>query len=326
MPGYTLSDSYAAMDLTRRLPVKLSHGILPAVPAVTRRVLAPPPARNRSGNGRHTPPLAPLMQIRKLSTLRGSNTWAWFPVLEAVVDLQELKDSPSNELPGFNERLMAWLPSMIEHRCSIGERGGFFERLRRGTYQGHILEHVTLELQQLAGCNVGFGKARDRKEGVYKVIIEFEDASLGLECFRTAMRLNHAAVYDEPFDIAAELERLRYGGRRTAGPQHLAIVDAARAARDSDLPAHDRQPGATGLGYAAAANLTAETDGTSAIAEAIAQDKELTAPPAAHHRAPVPEGTPVKDADDAWEAAQEIGPPVVVKRATAITDAESLRG
>ncbi len=105
------------------------------------------------------------MEIRRIRILRGSNTWAWFPVLEVLLDLQELKDSPSNILPGFNERVMSWLPSMIEHRCSIGERGGFFERLRRGTYQGHILEHVTLELQQLCGCKIGFGKARNDRRG-----------------------------------------------------------------------------------------------------------------------------------------------------------------
>ena len=73
------------------------------------------------------------MKFRKVLALRGPNIWARFPVLEAWVDLEELKDSPSNDLPGFNDRLMAWLPTMIEHRCGLGYRGGFFERLRRGT-------------------------------------------------------------------------------------------------------------------------------------------------------------------------------------------------
>src|SRR3974390_700757 len=89
------------------------------------------------------------MEIRKVLVLRGPNLWANFPVLEAWVDLGELKDKPSNEMPGFNDRLMGWMPSMIEHRCSIGERGGFFRRLQNGTYLAHILEHVTLELQSL---------------------------------------------------------------------------------------------------------------------------------------------------------------------------------
>ena len=101
------------------------------------------------------------MQFLKVLALRGPNIWANYPVLEAWLDLEELKDSPSDELPGFNERLMSWLPSMIEHRCSVGERGGFFVRLDRGTYLAHILEHVTLELQSLAGYEVGFGRASD---------------------------------------------------------------------------------------------------------------------------------------------------------------------
>jgi cyanophycin synthetase len=121
------------------------------------------------------------MQIRKVVKLRGPNIWANFSVLEAWVDLEELKDTSSEMIPGFNERLMSWLPSMIEHRCSIGERGGFFERLRRGTWMGHILEHVTLELQSLAGTQVGFGRARETtEEGVYKVAIEYTSEQVGL--------------------------------------------------------------------------------------------------------------------------------------------------
>src|SRR5437016_4978932 len=115
------------------------------------------------------------MLFQKVLALRGPNVWANFPVIEAWVDLGKLKDTGSDEVPGFNERLKSWLPSMIEHRCSVGERGGFFERLRRGTYPAHILEHVTIELQCLAGTEVGFGKARDTAvDGVYKVVFEYE--------------------------------------------------------------------------------------------------------------------------------------------------------
>src|ERR1700759_3871645 len=117
------------------------------------------------------------MEIQKILVLRGPNIWANFPVLEAWVDLGGLKDSPSDELPGFHERLMAWLPTMIEHRCSVGTRGGFFERLRRGTYQGHILEHVTLELQSLAGSEVGFGRTRQvgDDDSLFRVVVEYEE-------------------------------------------------------------------------------------------------------------------------------------------------------
>src|SRR5262245_50604121 len=106
------------------------------------------------------------MEFRKILTLRGPNVWANFPVLEAWVDLGPFNDSCSSEIPGFNERIKSWLPSMMQHRCSVGEVGGFFQRLDRGTYPAHILEHVTIELQCLCGADVGFGRARaiDRSE------------------------------------------------------------------------------------------------------------------------------------------------------------------
>ncbi|MEN6450544.1 MAG: cyanophycin synthetase, partial [Thermoguttaceae bacterium] len=171
------------------------------------------------------------MEFRKVLALRGPNVWANFPVLEAWVDLGELKDSPSNVLPGFNERLMAWMPTMIEHRCSIGVRGGFFQRLRTGTYQGHILEHTTLELQTLAGVEVGFGKARETSEdGIYKVIVEYIDETVARECLETARQLLDAAVHDKPFDVAGHIGRLRdLAQDRCLGPSTRAIVDAAQA-------------------------------------------------------------------------------------------------
>jgi cyanophycin synthetase len=155
------------------------------------------------------------MEFRRVRLLGGPNIWANFPVLEAWVDLGPLKDSPSDELPGFNERLMAWLPSLIEHRCSVGARGGFFERLRRGTWQAHILEHVALELQSLAGTPAGFGRTRETHEdGVYKVALEFEYEDLGRASLEVGRDLCLAAVYGRSFDVEAAIARLREMGLR----------------------------------------------------------------------------------------------------------------
>src|SRR5215204_6371406 len=143
-----------------------------------------------------------FMEIRKIRALRGPNIWANFPVLEAWVDLKELKDTASDEIPGFNDRLMAWFPSMVEHRCSVGERGGFFERLRRGTYLAHILEHVTLELQNLAGAEVGYGRARaSSEEGVYKVVVEYEEEDVARAAIEVGRQLCLAAVEGRDFDV-----------------------------------------------------------------------------------------------------------------------------
>ena len=104
------------------------------------------------------------LNFLRVTYLRGPNIWTYRPVIEAWVDIGELEDYPSNKLPGLPERLIAWLPSLIEHRCGVGERGGFVERLHEGTWAAHILEHVVLELQNLSGMRTGFGKTRKAAE------------------------------------------------------------------------------------------------------------------------------------------------------------------
>ena len=255
------------------------------------------------------------MEIRKILALRGPNIWANFPVLEAWVDLQELKDSPSDSLPGFNDRLMAWLPTMIEHRCSVGERGGFFERLRRGTWQGHILEHVTLELQTLAGTPVGYGRAREtHEEGVYKVVVEYKEEALARAAMQTAFELGQAAIHDRPFDVKAEVAKLRQLAYDVClGPSTRSIVEAAQR---RGIPVRRLTEGSLiqfGHGARQRRILAAETDQTGAIAETIAQDKDLTRSLLRQVGVPAPEGRPAQDAEDAWAAALEIGHPVVVK-------------
>ena len=255
------------------------------------------------------------MQIQKVFKFRGPNVWANFPVLEVWVDLEELKDTSSEMIAGFNDRLMAWLPSMIEHRCSEGVRGGFFERLRRGTWMGHILEHVTLELQSLAGNEVGFGRARESSvEGVYKVAIEYKDENVALAALNTAFNLLQAAIHGKPFDVNAEVAKLRELAHEVClGPSTAAIVAAAK---ERDIPCiRMNTDSLVQLGYGARQRriCAAETDRTSAIAESIASDKHLTRTLLKAAGVPVPEGRPVTDIEDAWRAAEELGGPVVVK-------------
>jgi cyanophycin synthetase len=255
------------------------------------------------------------MQIRRVNALRGPNIWANYPVLEALVDLQEFKDSPSDSLPGFVDRFIAWLPSMIEHRCSYGERGGFFQRLREGTWLGHILEHTTLELQTLAGTPVGYGKARETtEEGVYKVVVRYREEELGRAALQTAFRLIIAAIHDQPFDVPAEVDALRSLAHKVClGPSTASIVSAAQ---ERGIPIRRLNEGSlVQFGYGAKIRriVAAETDNTSAIAEYIAQDKELTKKLLRSAGVPVPEGQSVDNEDEAWEAAVEIGVPVVVK-------------
>jgi cyanophycin synthetase len=247
--------------------------------------------------------------------LRGPNMWTYRPVLEAWVDIGELEECPSNTLPGFVDRLVAWLPSLIEHRCSIGERGGFIQRLRDGTWPAHILEHVTLELQNLAGLPGGFGKARDGdRRGVYKVVVRAWHKEVTLKALYMARDLVMAAINDEPFDVAAAVSELKQLSDDVClGPSTACIVDAAD---DRDIPYIRLSEGnLVQLGYGAAQRRiwTAETDCTSAIAEGISRDKDLTKSLLQSCGVPVPEGQLVNSPAEAWEAAQDIGGPVVVK-------------
>ena len=256
------------------------------------------------------------LEICKVHLLRGPNLWANFPVLEAWVDLGTLKDASSDEVPGFNERLKCWLPGLIEHRCSEGERGGFFQRLERGTYPAHVMEHVTLELQALAGHPLGFGKARaTAADGIYTVVVRYLDETVVEACLRCARELLLAAYQGESFDMAAAVLRLRDIAERTAlGPSTTAIVNAAR---DRGIPwrrLHDRIS-LVQLGHGARQRRvwTAESDRSGAISTYIAQDKDLTRLLLRYAGVPVPTGRKVIDPDDAWDAADSIGTPVVVK-------------
>ena len=255
------------------------------------------------------------MQIQKALKLRGPNIWANFPVLEVWIELEEFKDTSSEMIPGFNDRLIGWLPTMIEHRCSIGERGGFFERLRRGTYMGHILEHVTLELQSLAGTEVGFGRARETTvEGTYKVAIEYKEEQVGLAALNTAFRMLQCAVRDLPFDIDAEVEKLREIAHEVClGPSTASIVAAAQARNIPCMRLDTDSLVQLGYGSRQRRIIAAETDRTSAIAESIASDKQLTRKLLKAVGVPVADGRKVADAEDAWRAAQELGGAVAVK-------------
>lgn len=255
------------------------------------------------------------IDILEVRFIRGPGRWTYRPVLEAVVDIGALEDFPSNLIPGFPERLVAWLPSLVEHHCSYGERGGFVRRLHEGTWPAHILEHVALELQGLAGMPGGFGRARETsRRGVYRVVIRSFQEEVALAALHAARDLVMAAIEDRAYDVASVVDELHaLSDEHYLGPSTLSIVDAAD---DRSIPAIRLNDGnLVQLGYGARQHRiwTAETDLTSAIAEGISRDKDLTKQLLQACGVPIPEGRLVKSPEDAWEAACEIGVPVVVK-------------
>ncbi|MFZ3038023.1 MAG: cyanophycin synthetase [Rugosibacter sp.] len=258
-----------------------------------------------------------MIEFLNFTALRGPNMWTYRPVVEAWVDIGELEESPSNTLPGFNERLTAWLPSLVEHRCSYGEQGGFLQRLKEGTWPAHILEHVTLELQNLAGMPGGFGKARSTSQrGVYKVAVRSWHEDITRQALLSGRDLVMAAIDNTPFNVAHAVDQLvQMKDRLLLGPSTQAIVDAATA-KSRRIPAIRLSAGnLVQLGYGKHSRRiwTAETDATSAIAEGISSDKSLTNALLRACGVPVPEGSIVTEAAAAWNEAQSIGLPVAVK-------------
>ncbi len=255
------------------------------------------------------------LQFLRVTHLRGPNIWTYRPVIEVWVDIGALEDAPSNTIPGLYERLTCWLPGLIEHRCGVGTRGGFLERLREGTWAGHILEHVVLELQTMAGMKTGFGKARQTSQhGIYKVAFRTRDEQVGRAALNCARDLLLAAIDDQPYDVSATVAMLRdMVDDLCLGPSTTHIVDAAT---DRNLPSIRLTGGnlvQLGHGVAQRRIWTAETDATSAIAEGIASDKDLTKSLLQSCGVPVPQGSIVDTADAAWEEAQDIGLPVAIK-------------
>ncbi|MGV3726075.1 cyanophycin synthetase [Hydrogenophaga sp.] len=259
------------------------------------------------------------IKLLRINYLRGPNIWTYRPVLEVWLDLGDLEELPSNKLPGLTERLVEWLPALEEHHCGVGERGGFIERLREGTWAGHILEHIVIELLNLAGMPTGFGQTRETtRRGVYRMVFRARDEAVARIALAEAHALLLAAIRlpagPATFDVAAAVARLAEQiDRSYLGPSTASIVSAATDRGIPHLRLNDGNLVQLGHGRHQRRIWTAETDRTSAIAGNIAHDKDLTKSLLASCGVPVPEGQVVDSPQAAWEAALDIGLPVVVK-------------
>lgn len=255
------------------------------------------------------------IKLLRVTYLRGPNIWTYRPVIEAWVDIGALEDQPSNTIPGLYERLTALLPGLQAHRCGVGEPGGFLQRLRDGTWAAHILEHVVIELQNLAGMQSGFGKARETSvRGVYKMAFRTRQEQVGRAALAAANDLLMAAIDNRPFDLDATVVALRdMVDSLCLGPSTAHIVDAATDRGIPHIRLTDGNLVQLGHGSSQRRIWTAETDHTSAIAEEIASDKDLTKSLLSSCGVPVPQGQLVQTLEEAWEIAQDVGLPVAIK-------------
>src|SRR5687767_657187 len=170
------------------------------------------------------------LRVTRVRPLRGPNYWRLAPVIACDVRLGSLEQRSTAELPGFSDRLLAALPTLREHPCSRGTAGGFVERLHEGTHLPHVLEHLSLELQTLAGSDVSFGRVvPSGDEGVWWVIVAYEEEEVGVESMHAAARLVRACVDGGPVrtdEMLYDLQRLYETVR--LGPSTGAIVEEAR--------------------------------------------------------------------------------------------------
>jgi cyanophycin synthetase len=260
----------------------------------------------------------------------GPNIYAHFPVIRHVLDLEALEDWPTGRLgESFVDPLLESLPGLHEHGCSYNEPGGFVRRLREdeGTWLGHVMEHIAIELQNVAGSNVtfGFGRTRsiDGQPGYYNMVFQYLDPEVGREASRLSLDLIHSLLPDEvrpenapssDWDFAEERDRfIRYAQARAFGPSTASLV---RAAKDRDIPwiRLNRQSLVQfGLGRYQQRIQATTTSRTSNIAVELASDKEETNTILRDLGLPVPKQKMVRRVQDAVRAAERIGFPVVLK-------------
>ncbi len=261
------------------------------------------------------------MRILRIQTLRGPNYWSIrrHKLIVMRLDLEELAEKPSNQIPGFYEGLVAALPSLEEHFCSPGVRGGFLSRVRQGTMMGHIIEHIALELQQLAGMAVGFGRTRETATpGVYQVVIEYLDEQAGRYAARAAVRLCQSLVElgtYAPGELEEDIKDLRELCRDAAlGPSTETILKEAQARDIPWMPLSARAMIQLGFGVHQKRLQATLSDYSGILGVELACDKEGTKQILRDAGVPVPQGTVINYLDELEGAIEEVGGyPIVIK-------------
>jgi cyanophycin synthetase len=257
------------------------------------------------------------MKIREINAMRGPNYWSVrrHKLIVMVLDLEEMEELPSNKIDGFYDRLKAMFPSMYEHRCSVGEPGGFFQRVEEGTWMGHIIEHIALEIQTLAGMDVGFGRTRGYGEkGVYNVVFAYMEESVGRFAANAAVKICEALISGEAYDLSEDIQEMReLREADRLGPSTGSIVEEAEA---RGIPwIRLNKYSLCQLGYGAnqkriQATVTSET---SSIGVELACDKEDTKFLLEQAEVEVPRGDIIRRERSLEDACRYVGYPLVVK-------------
>ena len=257
------------------------------------------------------------MKILKIQALRGPNIWSIKrkKLIQMRLDLEETEQFPTNKIEGFRERLEKLLPTLIEHRCSEGCRGGFFMRIEQGTWMGHVIEHIALEIQTLAGMDTGFGRTRETKTpGTYNVVFSYMEENVGLFAAESAVAIAEALIKGVDYDLEYDLLKMREIRERVRlGPSTGSIVEEAV---NRDIPwIRLGTNSLVQLGYGVnqmrfQATITCKT---SSIAVDMACNKELTKKMLDMASIPVASGSICVNEDDLVQTIEKIGYPIVLK-------------
>lgn len=257
------------------------------------------------------------MKILKIQALRGPNIWSIkrTKLIQMRLDLEELEERPTDKIEGFKERLEELLPTLIEHRCSEGCHGGFFQRVDRGTWMGHVIEHIALEIQTLAGMNVGFGRTRETKTpGVYNVVFNYLEEKVGVYSAKAAVRVAEALIEGEKYDLTEDIQNMKEIREDVRlGPSTGSIVEEAVSREIPFLRLGRNSLIQLGAGVNQMRFQATITCKTSNIAVDIACNKEQTKKMLSDASIPVASGDICYDEEDLQETIDDIGYPIVIK-------------
>lgn len=257
------------------------------------------------------------MKIVDIKVMKGPNYWSVkrHKLIVMLLDIEDLEQKPTNKIPGFSERIEAMFPSMYEHRCSEGVPGGFFSRIKEGTWMGHVIEHIALEIQTLAGMDCGFGRTRESNTpGVYHVVFSYYEEKAGIYAARAAVRIAEALINGNDYDLAADVQKLReIREDERLGPSTGSIVDEAIKRKIPWIRLNRHSLVQLGYGKNQRRIRATIASTTSSIAVEIACDKEETKNLLGAAEIPVPRGMVIYDEDDLKAAIDRIGYPIVTK-------------
>jgi cyanophycin synthetase len=249
--------------------------------------------------------------------MRGPNYWSVrrHKLIQMRLDLEELEQSPTNKIDGFSERLEKMFPSMFSHRCSEQVAGGFFMRVKDGTWMGHVIEHIALEIQTLAGMETGFGRTRSTsKEGVYNVVFSYMEEKAGVFAARSAVRIAEALIAGTDYDLGNDIQELReIREDERLGPSTGCIVEEAVSRGIPYIRLNRNSLVQLGYGINQKRIRATIASTTGSIAVDIACDKEETKNLLGAAEIPVPKGRIVYGEEGLEAAIESIKYPIVTK-------------